>query len=87
MYFQNEVLVSEDYVANNEKELSIVRGQKVEILDHSPGGATTDWCLVRLVNTEDGTTGLEGLVPASAVKHQPNLRISASNDKIENDGR
>ncbi|KAK2148867.1 hypothetical protein LSH36_478g02023 [Paralvinella palmiformis] len=78
-------LVADDYVASNDKELSLTRGQKVEILDNSPGSVSGDLCLVRVVNADESSTGQEGLLPASALKPLPNLRVSSSHDKFDNE--
>ena len=79
-------LIAEDYTANNDKELTVTKGQKVEITENSPGGVTGDWCLVRIVNADDTSTGQEGLLPVSALKPLPNLRVSSSHDKFDNEG-
>lgn len=75
-------MAAEDYTACSEQELSLQRGQQVEILDSSPGGSA-DWCLVRVVDTSPTT---EGLVPIAMLKHVPNLKVSSSRGSIDNEG-
>ena len=53
-------LVAEDYTATNENELSVHRGQQVELLDSSPNG-NIEWCLVRVLSTSDAPVAGTGI--------------------------
>ena len=79
-------LVAEEFTANNVQELSVTKGQQVEIVDTSPNG-NSEWCLVRTLATESGVTPQEGLVPMATLKQMPNLKVSGSHTSIENEGR
>ena len=80
-------LVTEDFTSSHQRELSVSRGQHVEVLDTSPNG-TPDFCLVRHLigeaNSQSGTGAgngqpvSEGLVPASALRPVSNLKVSNS---------
>ena len=85
-FFQNAdiCLVIEDYTASNDSELSVSRGQQVELLDVGPSG-NNDWCLVR-TSPLDGRQ-FEGAIPASLIKPLSNLRISSSRQSIENESK
>jgi len=78
-------LVSDDFTANTDKELTISKGQKVEIIESTPAGLSSDWCLVRLVNLEESTTGLDGLIPVTCIRQLSNSGISNCNERLDND--
>uniref|UniRef100_A0A8D8Y3N1 Triple functional domain protein n=2 Tax=Cacopsylla melanoneura TaxID=428564 RepID=A0A8D8Y3N1_9HEMI len=67
-----------DYSATNSTELSVHKGQQVEVVHNS--GAPTDWVLVRLSLGEESS---EGLVPACVLKQPPPsvLRAATSPSK------
>ena len=78
-------IVIEDFTATNDtNELSVQRGQQVELLDTCPNG-NADWCLVRTLVTDARLTPAEGLVPMATIKQLPNLKISGSRQSIENE--
>lgn len=79
-------LITEDYTATSEKEVSVSRGQQVELVESAAGG-NPEWCLVRLPSVETNSTPTEGLVPAAMLKQVPNLKVSASRGSIENEGQ
>ncbi|KAI0211954.1 hypothetical protein LSAT2_003170 [Lamellibrachia satsuma] len=82
-------VILEDFTATNDKELSVQKGQQVEVLDSAPGGSS-EWCLVRMLNSaNDGTScsiQIEGRVPTATIKQVPAaLTVSSSRSSIEND--
>ena len=80
-------VVLDDFTAANDRELSVAKGQQVELLDSAPGGAT-DWCLVRLINCANDVTQIEGRVPTATVKQvAAALTVSSSRGSIDNDGK
>ncbi len=78
--------VVEDYKATNDQELSIQQGQHVEVLDTAPA-TNQNWCLVRHLPLDNGSTPTEGLVPMANIKQVPNLKVSSSRTSIENEGQ
>ena len=61
------------------------------MLDSAPGGSS-EWCLVRMLNSaNDGTScsiQIEGRVPTATIKQVPAaLTVSSSRSSIENDGK
>lgn len=82
-------IIAEDLTGSNEGELSLSKGQAVEVVDASPGGTTEDeeWCLVRTVNTDDTGPIVEGLVPMASLKPATNSRGSGCPDNYENEGK
>lgn len=54
-----------DHVAGAASELSVTKGQQVEVVEVRP-----DWCLVRMP-TAGCDSPPEGLVPISVLKHPP----------------
>ena len=85
-------LVNEDYTAQSDKEITVLKGQQVELLDTTPATAPApDFCLIRLANPEAGTADWasaerEGLIPVSLLKQVPNLKVSGSRGSITIDG-
>lgn len=77
-------VVIEDYSAIGSNELTLHRGQQVEVLDAAPGQA--DYCLVRTVPV-DGTDPVQGLAPMCALKPVASLRVSGSRTSIDGDGK
>ncbi|XP_074654482.1 kalirin-like isoform X2 [Tubulanus polymorphus] len=78
-------IAAEDYTAQTPNEISLQRGQQVEIIENT-NNQPSEWCLVRTFSVEGGGPS-EGLVPMAALKHVPNLRVSQSGSRtsIEND--
>lgn len=64
-----------DHTPTAAGELSVQKGQQVEVLEMS--AARADWCLVRAQPAE-GTPAREGLVPAVVLKPQPGQPASPS---------
>ena len=84
-------VILDDYTATNDKELSVQKGQQVELLDSAPGGST-EWCLVRVLNGAGDSSScgvqLEGRVPTTAIKQVTTaLTVSSSHGSIDNDGK
>ena len=93
-------LVTEDFTSCREGELSVSRGQQVEVIDTSPNG-TPDFYLIRHLGgdilSQSGVAGGnsqpvgEGLVPASAIRPVSNLKVSNSEGAytapLENEGK
>ncbi|XP_064646133.1 triple functional domain protein-like isoform X3 [Lineus longissimus] len=80
--FSDVTIAVEDFIAASPQELTVQRGQQVEIID-SGSRDSIEWCLVRTFSADGGQC--EGLVPMAALKHVPNLRVSGSRASIEND--
>lgn len=68
-------MVIHDFMASNSNELTVRRGQTVEVLERCHD--RPDWCLVR---TTDRSPALEGLVPCSM------LCIAHSRSSMEMEG-
>ena len=80
-------VVVEDFSASGGQELSIQRGQTVEVLESStPNNLPPDFCLVRTLSTEGGLPH-EGLVPMAALKQVPNVKVSGSRTSIDQEGK
>lgn len=62
--------VVEDYAATSEQELSVSRGQQVEVLELLPG-TEPGWCLVRLLSPPGGGDLPEGLIPSTVLRPIP----------------
>ena len=79
-------LVTEDYAAATDRELTVSRGQQVELIDAQPSGAPagdTPYYLIRLANPDTADwASAEGLVPSSVLKQLPGLRGSGSRSSI-----
>lgn len=66
-----------DYTASASGELTVHKGQQVEVLDArlDATGASSDWCLVRMPagssSGHDSGPAPEGLVPLSVLKQPP----------------
>ncbi|XP_013406605.1 kalirin isoform X3 [Lingula anatina] len=73
-------VVVEDYSAAQSQELTIHKGEQVEVL--SVSSERPDWCLVRTLSTE-GAAQQEGLVPVAALKQVPSMKISGSRSSME----
>ena len=77
-------VVIEDVTASTASELRVTKGQQVEVVDAAPGHSEV--CLIRTVPS-DGSEPQQGLVPMSALKPIPILRVPGSRNSIELDGR
>ncbi|XP_012941789.1 triple functional domain protein isoform X2 [Aplysia californica] len=75
-------VVMEDYAASSPKEVSVQRGQQVEVIDASPG--QLDWCLVRTL-PPDGADSAQGLVPVSVLKPLAFLQTPGARNSIDLD--
>jgi hypothetical protein len=85
-------LVTEDYTARSDRELSVSRGQQVELIDAHPPNAPpppmgsdppTQWYLIRLANPDTADwASAEGMVPMTVLKQLPGLRGSGSRTSI-----
>ena len=83
--FQGDVTtVIEDYSAGNNSELTVTKGQQVELLDTAPPGEQ-NWCLVRMINAEDGEP-TQGLVPISSLKPIPALQNLSNRNSMDLEG-
>lgn len=80
---QDVTVVMEDYTASSPREVSVLRGQHVEIVDASPG--QVDWCLVRTFPA-DGADSSQGLVPMSVLKPMSYLQTPGGRNSIDLDG-
>ncbi|XP_029657628.1 kalirin isoform X4 [Octopus sinensis] len=65
-----------DYSATSTWDLSVQKGQQVELIDVCPPGQP-EWCLVRTLPTEVKESS-QGLVPMSALKPVPILKVSSA---------
>jgi hypothetical protein len=68
-------VVGDHTASPGSRELSVVKGQQVDIVEMSP---SSEMALVRLV-TGNGEVGGEGLVPLTVLKQLP-TRLRSSND-------
>lgn len=69
--------VVSDFTATSPQELSVTKGQQVEVVEIC--SSKPDFCLVRMPTrgTDHDSAGVpEGLVPLSALKQPPVLRSS-----------
>ncbi|GFO00014.1 kalirin-like isoform x8 [Plakobranchus ocellatus] len=73
--------VVEDHAAASSKEVSVQRGQQVEVIDPSPPGFP-DWCLVRTL-PPDGADSAQGLVPSAVLR--PVSFLTAGRNSIDLD--
>lgn len=76
-------MVVDDFAASNNSELTVHRGQQVEVIDLSPG--QPNWCYVRTVQGEGLEQG-QGLVPTSTLKPIPRLLGAGSRTSQDFDG-
>ena len=82
---QNDVtVVVDDFIASGASEISVRKGQQVEVLDLSPG--QPNWCYVRTLPSESGDQ-YQGLVPTATLKQIPKLLVSGSRTSIEFEGQ
>ncbi|BFZ15658.1 hypothetical protein BsWGS_18696 [Bradybaena similaris] len=79
---QDVTVVMEDYTASSPREVTVLRGQHVEIIDASPG--QVDWCLVRTFPA-DGADSSQGLVPMSVLKPMSYLQTPGARNSIDLD--
>ncbi|KAH3753806.1 hypothetical protein DPMN_188456, partial [Dreissena polymorpha] len=78
---KNDVtIVVDDFAASNNSELTIHRGQQVEVIDLSPG--QPNWCYVRTLQGEGLEQG-QGLVPTASLKPIPRLLGPGSRSSLE----
>lgn len=83
--FQPDVtVVIENYSAANNSEITVLKGQQVEVIDPTPG--EPNWCMVRAINCEDGEP-CQGLVPIASLKPIPMLRVPGSRNSMDIDGK
>ncbi|XP_048253877.1 triple functional domain protein-like isoform X2 [Haliotis rufescens] len=75
-------VVIEDFSASTSNEVTLAKGQSVEVIDAAPGHS--DWCLVRTVPNDSGET-TQGLVPMSALKPIAILRAPGSRNSLDLD--
>ncbi|XP_078716213.1 kalirin-like isoform X1 [Lampetra fluviatilis] len=74
-------VASQDFSAASSGELSLRKGQVVEVLER--GRERADWCLVR---AGEGSTSSEGLVPCAALSLPPS-RSSLDMDGLSSSGK
>lgn len=73
-------VVADHTAAPGTSQLSVTKGQQVEIIEYTSAGET-DFCLVRLnPQTDDGATQ-EGLVPISVLNPPPGSGSKGKKDK------
>ncbi|KAK6165753.1 hypothetical protein SNE40_022615 [Patella caerulea] len=65
-------VVVDDFSACSNSELSVSRGQQVEVIDATPG--QLDWCLVRVTDNDGSGEPGQGLVPIAILKPIPILK-------------
>ena len=83
--FQPDVtVVIENYSAANNSEITVLKGQQLEVIDPTPG--EPNWCMVRAINCEDGEP-CQGLVPIASLKPIPMLRVPGSRNSMDIDGK
>lgn len=82
-FFQTGVLemtwVVSDFTATNSKELSVSKGQQVEVVEVC--SSKPDYCMVRMPTKgtdQESSNVPEGLVPLAVLKQPPILRSSPS---------
>ena len=75
-------VVIENYSAANNSEITVLKGQQVEVIDPTPG--EPNWCMVRAINCEDGEP-CQGLVPIASLKPIPMLRVPGSRNSMDID--
>lgn len=78
--------VVSDFTATSPQELSVSKGQQVEVVEIC--SSKPDFCLVRMPTrgTDHDLAGVpEGLVPLSALKQPPQLRSSPRRHPTEHD--
>ncbi|KAJ8320622.1 hypothetical protein KUTeg_002209 [Tegillarca granosa] len=73
-------IVIEDYSAATNSELTVQKGQHVEIIDPAPG--EPNWCMVRAISSEEGEP-CQGLVPMAALKPLPTTRRPGSRSSMD----
>ncbi|KAK3594846.1 hypothetical protein CHS0354_005769 [Potamilus streckersoni] len=76
-------IVVEDFSATKTNELTVHRGQHVEVLDASPG--QPNWCLIRTIPAEGGEIreSHQGLVPTATLKPIPKILGPGSRASLE----
>ncbi|XP_025096323.1 triple functional domain protein-like isoform X1 [Pomacea canaliculata] len=81
-------VVVEDYSASGPGELSVIRGQQVEVVEAGatvgPTQAPGDWCLIRTM-PPDGADPSQGLVPMATLKPVPILRAPGARNSLDLD--
>lgn len=61
-----------DHVAAGAAELSVTKGQQVEVVEVKPGDPGGEWCLVRMPTSGCAVDSPpEGLVPLAVLKQPP----------------
>ncbi|KAL4217263.1 hypothetical protein ACF0H5_023714 [Mactra antiquata] len=73
-------IVVDDFAASNNSELTVHRGQHVEVIDLSPG--QPNWCYVRTLQGDSLEQG-QGLVPTATLKPIPRLLGPGSRSSLE----
>jgi hypothetical protein len=77
----NEIcLVIEDYSARGPNEISLERGQQVEVLSRPPGSKS--W-RVRIVNDVTAEQGVEGMVPYQVLRRPDELKHGNKRSSVE----
>lgn len=75
-------VIADHMAAPGSSELSVTKGQQVEIVDMSCSGAP-EYCLVRLsINASDSS---EGLVPVAVLKPLPSSHSKLSSKQRDSD--
>ena len=74
----------DDFIASGASEISVRKGQQVEVLDLSPG--QPNWCYVRTLPSESGDQ-YQGLVPTATLKPIPKLLVPGSRISGEFEGQ
>ena len=74
----------DDFTAAGASEISVRKGQQVEVLDLSPG--QPNWCYIRTLASETGEQ-FQGLVPTATLKPIPRLLGPGSRTSLEFEGQ
>ncbi|XP_014237093.1 kalirin isoform X2 [Trichogramma pretiosum] len=75
-------VVADHSAAPGSRELSVSKGQQVEVLENGGSGSGVEWTLVRLAQTPgQSEPPAEGLVPTSALKQPPAAACKTSPSK------
>ena len=77
-------MVVDDFTAAGASEISVRKGQQVEVLDLSPG--QPNWCYIRTLASETGEQ-FQGLVPTATLKPIPRLLGPGSRTSLEFEGQ
>ena len=84
VYLQSDfTIVVDDFAATNNSEVSVRKGQQVEVIELSPG--QPNWCFVKTLQNE-GVETFQGLVPTATLKPIPRLLGPGSRSSLEFEG-